>query len=267
MTNFKWNQEKIDILKEYYPTKQYDIIFKKIGTTNMDSIRHKAMECGITVDPPYTDDDIEFIKNNFLDMKYEDIANILGKTVSSLTTKINNLGLKKSIKWSKKEKELLIKNYYKYTNYYLSKNILIGRNKDSINTMARKLGLKKSKNKRNKFYDKDELLNALINLAEELGRTPMCDELSHHGLPSDTTYRRYFGGYKKACLLAGLEPNYVPHGNAKIYLSSMNDICYSWSEYIVTEFFIDNEIYYNKEVLYSQIIDSESCGNKRMDWL
>ena len=218
---FEWTEEKINYLKEYYPLREYDILFEKLGTNNLDLIRHKAMDLSIkVVGYDYTDQDIEFLKNNYDKISYEDIAEILSKTVSSISIKINRLGLKKSEKWSEDEIELLKEKYPHYTNKYLSEKIFIGRKPYSIRTKALKLGLHKSEEKGLHFFDKDEMITLLIKLSEKLGRTPSLEEISIYNLPSSKSYERYFGGYRNACILAGLEINESLWGNAKIYLSS-----------------------------------------------
>jgi hypothetical protein len=91
--------------------------------------------------------------------------------------------------------------------------------------------------------------------------------LISNGLPSDATYRRYFGGYREACELAGLEINSDLFGHAKTYRSSRRDLCFSKSELIITEFFIENNIEYKKDVYYKDIIEDDRCGTKRTDWV
>jgi hypothetical protein len=51
-----------------------------------------------------------------------------------------------------------------------------------------------------------------------------------------------------------------------VYYSSNGDLCLSKSELIITEILIDNNIQYEKEYLYCDLI-SDVCGLKRMDWL
>lgn len=110
------------------------------------------------------------------------------------------------------------------------------------------------------------MIDDLRNLGEKLGRTPSIDELVFYGLPSEKSYRRYMGGYRMACELAGLEINVSLLGNAKLYYSKNNDACYSHSELVITNFFIEHNIPYNKEKHYKKVCDDIRCGSKRMDW-
>jgi hypothetical protein len=112
------------------------------------------------------------------------------------------------------------------------------------------------------------LIEELQNLANKLGRTPSISELKLYGLPSERTYRRYFGSYVNACKLADLELNMSLFGEKrKIKKSIKGDICYSNAEVIITDFFIINGIPYIKEAYYKDYINDERCKTKRCDWV
>ena len=265
--NYEWTEEKIAILKKYYPIRDYKNLFKELEYDDIDCIRHKAMRLEIAViGYHYTKDEIKFIKDNYEKMSYKEIGDILNKSDSGVATQVKNLGLIKIAKWTEEELNLLKEKYPYYSNEYLSRNILPNRNKESINLMASKLKLKKAKEQNNKVYDKEEILAMLLDLSKKLNRTPLIEELTINGLPSDTTYRRRFGGYKNACRLAGLEPNYDLWGRAKVFYSSNGDICFSNAELIITEFLITNKISYEKDKMYCDIVDDFRCGTKRVDW-
>jgi hypothetical protein len=265
---FEWTEEKIKYLYKYYPERKYDILFEKLNSNNIDMIRHKAMDLGIkVVGYDYTENDILFLKENYDKISYNEISKILNKPIGSISMKINRLGLLKSEKWSDEEINLLIEKYPHYTNKYLSEKIFVSREPNSIRTKALKLGLHKTKEKGVHFFDKDEMIEMLIDLADKLGRTPSLEELSIYGLPSSKSYERYFDGYRQACMMAGLEINESLWGRARIYISSNGDVCYSNSERIITEFFIEKNIKYTKDDKYSSLCDDKRCGNKRVDWV
>ena len=267
MEKFKWTDEKIEILIKYYPTREYDKMFEELNYFNLDNIRHKAKKLGIkVVEYNYTNEDIAFIEKNFKTMKYEEMSKILGKTISSIQSKIRNLGLIKSAKWTEEELELLREVYPYYPNEYLERKYFIGRKSFSIRNMALKIGLHK-KEDNFLFYNPQDIIERLSDLATKLGRTPLIDELIPNNLPSERTYNRYFGGYRNACELAGLEINCDLFGNAKKYYSSNKDLCFSKSELIITEFFIKNNMWYTKDTRYSEIISDKRCGTKRTDWV
>lgn len=61
-----------------------------------------------------------------------------------------------------------------------------------------------------------ELLDALLDLAEELGKTPTKQEMNECGEFPDATYWRRFGSWNEALEEAGLELNYGANGESVI---------------------------------------------------
>lgn len=215
----------------------------------------------------YTDKDIEFIKNNYFNMAYKDIAKHLNKTEGAIASKVSKMGLSlKSEKWSKYEIEILNKYYPFYSTTYIINKFIPNRNWRTINAKAMELGI--SKIYRSKF-DKDELKNMLIDLSIELGKTPtISDLLNNENIPSPLTYSKYFGSYENACLECGLKPNICLFGNYTNALIAKDNktICYSNGELTITNYFIDNNIKFEKEKYYSEICNCEKFGLKRCDW-
>ena len=159
---------------------------------------------------------------------------------------------------------LLIDLYEHKTNKQIEK--ILHRNSDAIGMKARQIGLKKGKFT---VYDKDVFLDTLKSYATELGRTLAFYEImDFEWCPSLNSVIRYFGGYTKACELIGLDINKCIFNNRiTVYKSKNNDICYSKSEAFITDFFIDNNINYKKEVKYRDYIDDERCAKKICDWV
>ena len=56
------------------------------------------------------------------------------------------------------------------------------------------------------------LIDALDELADELGSTPTTREMDKHGKYSKKVYQNLFGSWNNALREAGLEPNYVTGG-------------------------------------------------------
>lgn len=132
--------------------------------------------------------------------------------------------------------------------------------------MATKLGIfRKDKNK--KYYNQDDILRKLLALSKKLKRTPKTKDLKIYGLPSPKTYARYFGSYTVACEKIGITPNSNTFGKPVICYSKNNDRCLSYSEMIITDFFIDAGIKYKKEVKYLEFMPKEECKNRRIDWI
>ena len=53
----------------------------------------------------------------------------------------------------------------------------------------------------------------------------------------------------------------------KTYLSKNGDLCLSGAEKKITDFLIDNNISFLKEVPYYKIVNDESCGKMVSDWV
>ncbi|MDD4804541.1 MAG: hypothetical protein PHN69_05135 [Candidatus Pacebacteria bacterium] len=164
--------------------------------------------------------------------------------------------------------ELLKNIYNKYTNNELSEKFFPDRTPRAIRTMANKNGLIKNINKNNKWYNKNNMIIQLKNLAQKLNRTPKSYELTLYGLPSEASYRRYFGSYKDVCVLADLDINIYLFGEKRKINKSINgDICFSEAEVVITDYFILNDIPYKKEEYYKNYIDDDRCNTKKCDWV
>lgn len=268
MKYYKWNDEKLEILKSIYPSGNMSLLMEKLQNFSIDSIRHKASELGIKVDGDYSDEDVKFLLNNYDKFSLEELAKKLNRTVSGVYTKINNLGLKYTERWSEEELNLLEKVYPIYTNKYLVEKYFPNRKSASIRTMALKHGWHKSSDKSVKWYDQEKMILQLIELGKLLGRTPRTCELVLYNLPSEPSYRRYFGSYLNACELADLDVDYSFFGiDKKYYYSSNGDRCFSKAELTITDFLISKNISYKKEEMYKNYIQDERCGLKRVDWV
>jgi len=263
-----WTKEKIEILKKYYPISSNEEIMNLTGVFNIDSIIHKAYVLKIKKDIYFfTDEDILFIKNNINKMSYREIGKAIGRTESSICTKINKLGIRKTQNWTKKDLNLLKNVYPKHSNKYLSEKYFPSKSPENIRTFALKNGLHKNSFKGTKWYSKEEMIEKLIKVSKRIERTPLGKELCSLGLPSSKTFERMFGSYVDACEIAGLIPNSSLFGKSVICYSENNDLCFSNSEKTITNFFIKNKIPYKKEELYKKYCRDKRCNEKRVDWV
>lgn len=67
---------------------------KVLGRTE-GAIRAKCFDLNLFKNTPWTDDEVEFIKNNYMEMKTSEISQILSRTMSAIELKAKRLGLKK----------------------------------------------------------------------------------------------------------------------------------------------------------------------------
>jgi predicted transcriptional regulator len=265
---FRWNDERIAILKEIYPTGNWTLLYEKLGFDNYQSIIHKACKLGIKVDGDYLQEEVDFMIDAFGKLSLEEIAQHLNRSPAAVYGKMNKLGLKTFERWTDEEMKLLAEVYPNYTNKYLSEKFFPNRKAVNIRSMALKNGYHKSEEKSVKWYDKEKMIAQLQDLAKELDKTPGLGDLVPNGLPSSKSYERYFGGYRNACELAGLDINVNLFGVLGSVQYSLNgDICFSKAEKVVTDFFIENDIEYKKEELYRDYTGIESNGFKRVDWI
>ena len=265
---FKWTKDKIEILKEYYPIGNWNILFEKLGTNNKQCIMDKACYLGIHMDNyKWTQQDEQYLIDNYNKLTVSEIAKYLNRTESAIMTKAYKLDVTNPNIWTNEEVELLKELYPIHSNKYLSENIFKGKQPATIRAKALSLGLHKSKEKGlKKYYDKDLILQQLKDVAKEIGRTPLYSELCSLGLPSSKTFERLFGSYRTACLDADLDINCDVYGNAKIYKASDNTICLSYAELIITEYLINHNLSYQKELYYKDFINDKRCRTKRFDW-
>lgn len=92
-----WSEDEIDILKNYYPIKTPNEMLELLPNRNIKTIIMKASELNIknivSLNLWFSNDDIEFIKNNWKAMNDEEIGNILNRTKHAICDKRCQLGL------------------------------------------------------------------------------------------------------------------------------------------------------------------------------
>jgi transcriptional regulator with PAS, ATPase and Fis domain len=235
-----FTNKEIQYLKDNYASKTVNEI-TSILHKNKSAVLHMACKLGLSNDIYYySDEDVQFLKDNYNKLSNQQLADKLGKTSSAIETKISKLGLTKDVIWTVEEIKILKNVYPNYTNQKIVKEFLINRNATSIATMAHKFDLVKTKEKSVKWYDMEDMIKDLYDVAIKIGRTPYYNELNNFNLPSETTYRRYFGTYRKACAEAGLLPNSTKIGNQNVTcsISKNGSICLSVSESIICDIWI-----------------------------
>jgi hypothetical protein len=270
----EWTQVKLELLQENYPSEDWEVLLELLSPFNRESIHVKASELNIkrVMDNEWTEEQISLLKDNYEFGLVNKLLELLpNHSYKAITSKAKRLGLKTREYWSDGEIDKL-KEVYRITTNYQVIEFFPNRNIDTITVMANKLGLNKDTEVvqfKRKEKIKQLLLDKLKQYAKELGRTPTTHEITRNvDMGGFVSYHRYFGTYTNACLEAGLDPNCGIYGDyTSVQYSKNNDLCYSNAELVITDFFIDNNISFEKEILYSEIIDDQRCGLKRMDWL
>lgn len=92
----------------------------------------------------YTEEDIRFLKSNYQNMTIEEIAEVLGKTYSSVFSKARTLGLSKTgcknNKWSEEEISFIKDHYQDMTTNEIAKHL--NRTPKAVHVKKSRLGLK-----------------------------------------------------------------------------------------------------------------------------
>jgi len=268
--NKKWTPDELDKLNELYPTESWELILKEIKRFPRAEIARMASKMKIRRENfQYTSEEIEDFKKYYCEMPTKIFIERFfpHRTESAIHSKASKLGLVSRESWSDKENEILQKYYPSLSNKTIQNLYLSNRSLSAIMCQAANLGLKKEKT--NTQFSKEELICALRQLAEKLGRTPTLTDISiSEETPSPMTYYRYLGSYENACVIANLPINHInTFGSTGFHEASDGTICLSQAELVITEFFISNNIKFEKEVPYCEFSEDERCGMKRCDWL
>lgn len=120
----------------------------------------------------YTNEDIEYIKNNYTKLTAKQIAEILNKSENSIYNAIRKLGLKKQLhkSWSNSENTFLKENYLSMSNSELAK--ALNRSFNSISAQLDRLNLVRTKT----WTDEEE--KYLINNFKRLSHKEMGEALN-----------------------------------------------------------------------------------------
>ena len=93
----KWSIEEELILQEKYPTVSLNELLESLPNRTLSSIRGKAKTMGLLskfyLDNIYSDEEIEFLKNNYLSMSNDELAEKLNRTKLAVAQKLYLLDL------------------------------------------------------------------------------------------------------------------------------------------------------------------------------
>jgi len=221
----------------------------------------------------WTEDEVMYLEKNYKNTPMEEISIFIKKSPEAIRTKAQKLKLERFSKRGKKyiaslplsdfQESFILENFSNMTAVEISREIK--RSTTSIISYCEKNNLPiKRKRKNPKDFSEEFLLESILKESEKLGRCITSTELSKiEYLPDISIYYNKFGSFTNACLLAGILPE-----NTGIYghvcYSKNEDKCLSIGEKIITDYFIDNNIKYEKEVPYREFIKTKM--NFIADW-
>jgi hypothetical protein len=119
--------------------------------------------------------------------------------------------------------------------------------------------------KKGKMFSDTEIIEIWKNIVKENGYYPTRKELIENKIfsPLITRWGNYFSFLKDL----GVPINKDTYG-FRIYKTKKGTVCYSKYELIITQWFEENNIIYDKEVCYSDIIKNYNYPNRfRFDWV
>lgn len=114
----------------------------------------------------------------------------------------------------------------------------------------------------------EDMLDDFYNLFKELKRIPTFFDIDNNkNIASGSTYIKYFGSFENVCKL--LDINYDQFiknaGVSKYCFDNLGGLCRSYAERDIANYFISNNIRFDKEPRYNEIIKNQSY-RKRFDW-
>lgn len=197
--------------------------------------------------------------SNCLKMKYNEICN---KYLSEYKLNIKYSITKEEIEnailnlANKLNKTPIFKEFSKFYNSYSEKTIRKYCNK-TYNELLVYLNL--IPNKDTIHYSDEELLFDFYNYFLELKRIPYTKEIDKNKkMVCSYIYLKRFGSYKNICDLLNIDWNiyYKKPTYGKILFDDNGNLCKSYMEFQISNYFINNNINFNKEPKYSELIES-----------
>ena len=113
---------------------------------------------------------------------------------------------------------------------------------------------------------KEEMLRDFYDLFTKLKRIPYHNDMNNNAsIASAGTYIRYFESIENVCKILNIDYKkyYKSNGAGKICFDKNGDICKSLEECNITNFYIENELIYEKQPKYSELIKD---NRKLFDW-
>lgn len=261
--NPNWTNEELKILYDFYEDKDREFIEKLLPNRNWQGIQIKAARLKLYRLNYFTEDDLKFIKENYMTMSSPKIGKILNRHRGNIESKAREMGFIKQEKWGEKDVEILKDNFGKFTVKEISKNFLPNRTLSSIYHMVQTLNLQE---KTNRYFDttNEELIEKMKFICYKLGRTITSKELTYFDMPCAPLFVKRFGSYSKFCELCGLQAN-TGYVKASKLIDKRGEKCLSNAEKLISDFLFDNNFTYKKETPYKNFINSHKT-KMRCDW-
>ena len=151
-----WMESEDNILRKYYSSEGAKGCLKYLPNRTAMAIINRAgkLQLHISSIKRFSEDEDNFLRENFQTMRYKDLADSLGVEVHSISGRLKKLGLKKQTRteWSEEELQIVKDNYDQGVNYVLT--LLPNRTKAMVKNAVKNMGLHNGKFK---IWTKEEL--------------------------------------------------------------------------------------------------------------
>lgn len=121
--NPKWSKEEDEILINLYNNGNEEYILSLLPRRNWQGIKIRANRLGIFRLNYFTNDEIDFIKNNYLNMSTIEMSKKINRSHEVIGNKMRELGIIVQEFWTKNDLEILKENFGIYDIDYISNNI------------------------------------------------------------------------------------------------------------------------------------------------
>ncbi len=245
-----WSSEEITILNEVYSNSSWDEILKLLPNHKKKQILEKASSLGITKSNHYwSKQDLDILTDAYdKKLSVEKIQEMLDYnfSVSAIQSKASKCNLSTRHTWEQWELDYLTEKYPNVPTKEIFDH-LSHRTPDTIKNKAGSMGLSCFTNwtaKDDKFIKNNYKDLSDIEMAEILDRTHRSVKWRRNLLGFERDYNDGWGDGQTA-----IDGTY----------------CLSTGELKITNFLVNNNISYEKEVPYNQIIQDDMT-NRRFDW-
>lgn len=265
-------KEDVYILKNYSKVKSKDIA--KSLERSVESVKSRAFQLGVVSCFWWNKNEEKLLVNLYNKKSPKELEVILNKKWKAISKKARKMGLVRHksnghVYMESKplnEKEILFieKNSSLLSVSEISK--LLKRNNSVVSNFIKRKNLPRYyKRKDPSLFSNEILLNHIKKVYKKIKRYPLAEDIKSKDIPDLSIYYKRFGSITKAIEMCGISDVF----NSGILGTGCRDknggFCRSKGEKTITDFFIDNNIRYRKEVLYSEFIDTKK--RYRVDWL
>lgn len=203
----------------------------------------------------------EFIKENLM----------IKRGWSQIKKKASSMGIKRRFRSDKFSVEFMVSELKRYVeeNGKSPTHDEFSKNKDYISTKSIKKEFGSWNNflmfcdiniKSTRVHSKSDVDNFILSFYNENLTPPTASQMPF----SRTLLNNYYESIKDACISLGIP--ICDSGFGNVFTDDFGNVSLSSSEYLISNFLINNKIVFKKDFYYNNIFNVQNC-QKTMDWL